>query len=44
MASNEFFAPTGGARLTGWAFFFLWVLVVSVFLLRKPQQAQSFGA
>jgi hypothetical protein len=37
MARNGFFAPTSGARLTGWAFFFFWVLVGSVFLLRKPQ-------
>jgi len=43
MARNGFFAPTSGARLTGWAFFFLWVLVVSVFLLRKPQQARAVG-
>ena len=43
MARNGFFAPTGGARLTGWAFFFLWVLVVSVFLLRKPQPARAVG-
>jgi hypothetical protein len=43
MARNGFFAPTSGARLTGWAFFFLWVLVVSVFLLRKAQQVRTFG-
>lgn len=43
MARNGFFAPTSGARLTGWAFFFLWVLVGSVFLLRKPQQGRAVG-
>ena len=43
MAKNGFFAPTSGARLTGWAFFFLWVLVGSVFLLRKPQQGRAVG-
>jgi len=41
MARNGFFAPTSGARLTGWAFFFLWVLVGSVFLLRKPQHGRA---
>jgi hypothetical protein len=43
MARHGFFAPTSGARLTGWAFFFLWVLVASVFLLRKPQQERAVG-
>jgi hypothetical protein len=44
MARSGFFAPTSGARLTGWAFFFLWALVVSIVLLRKPQQeAQGSG-
>jgi hypothetical protein len=37
MARHGFFAPTSGARLTGWGFFFLWVLVGSVLLLRKPR-------
>ena len=41
MARNGFFAPTSGARLTGWAFFFLWVLAASLFLLRKPQQGRA---
>ena len=41
LARNGFFAPTSGARLTGWAFFFLWVLVVSVFLLRAPREARN---
>ncbi len=44
MARNGFFAPTSGARLTGWGFFFLWVLVGSVFLLRKPQQEPTVEA
>lgn len=44
MARHGFFAPTSGARLTGWAFFFLWVLVGSVFLLRKPQQERTVSA
>lgn len=43
MARNGFFAPTSGARLTGWAFFFLWVLVGSLFLLRKPRQGRAAG-
>lgn len=43
MARNGFFAPTSGARLTGWAFFFFWVLVGSVFLLWKPQQGRAAG-
>jgi hypothetical protein len=43
MARHGFFAPTSGARLTGWGFFFLWVLVGSVFLLRKPQQERALG-
>jgi hypothetical protein len=43
MARHGFFAPTSGARLTGWAFFFFWVLVGSVFLLRKPQQERAMG-
>ena len=43
MARDGFFAPTSGARLTGWAFFFLWVLVGSIFLLRKPQQERTVG-
>jgi hypothetical protein len=38
MARHGFFAPTSGARLTGWGFFFLWVLVGSLFLLRKPHE------
>ena len=42
MARNGFFAPTSGARLTGWGFFFLWVLVASVALLRRPQ-ARTVG-
>src|SRR3954454_5813826 len=42
MARNGFFAPTSGARLTGWGFFFLWVLVASVALLRR-QQARAVG-
>ena len=37
MARHGFFAPTSGARLTGWGFFFLWVLVASLFLLRTPE-------
>ena len=41
LARHGFFAPTSGARLTGWGFFFLWVLVGSVFLLRKPQQERK---
>jgi hypothetical protein len=44
MARHGFFAPTSGARLTGWGFFFLWVLVGSVFLLRKPQQERTASA
>ena len=44
MARHGFFAPTSGARLTGWGFFFLWVLVGSLFLLRKPQQGRAAGA
>jgi hypothetical protein len=44
MAREGFFAPTSGARLTGWAFFFLWVLVGSVFLLRKPHQEPTAGS
>ena len=43
MARNGFFAPTSGARLTGWAFFFIWVLVGSVFLLRRRQQEHTVG-
>jgi hypothetical protein len=43
MARHGFFAPTSGARLTGWGFFFLWVLVASVALLRRPQQARTVG-
>ena len=43
MARHGFFAPTSGARLTGWGFFFLWVLVGSVFLLRKPQHERTVG-
>jgi hypothetical protein len=43
MARNGFFAPTSGARLTGWGFFFLWVLVASVALLRRQQQARAVG-
>lgn len=43
MARSGFFAPTSGARLTGWAFFFLWVLAGSLFLLRKPQQGRAAG-
>jgi len=34
LARDGFFSPTSGARLTGWAFFFLWVLASSVVLLR----------
>src|SRR4051812_23946440 len=41
MARHGFFAPTSGARLTGWGFFFLWVLAASVFLLRTPQRTNS---
>src|SRR3954452_12188235 len=40
MARNGFFAPTSGARLTGWAFFFLWALVASVVMLRRPGQTR----
>jgi hypothetical protein len=43
MARNGFFAPTSGARLTGWAFFFLWVLVGSVLLTRNPQPERTLG-
>ena len=43
MARSGFFAPTSGARLTGWAFFFFWVLVASVFLLRRPHQERALG-
>ena len=43
MARDGFFAPTSGARLTGWAFFFLWVLVGSIFLLRKAPQERPVG-
>jgi hypothetical protein len=43
MARHGFFAPTSGARLTGWGFFFLWVLVASVFLLRKPHHEPLVG-
>jgi hypothetical protein len=43
MARNGFFAPTSGARLTGWAFFFLWVLVGSVLLTRHPQHEPAAG-
>ncbi len=38
LAKNGFFAPTSGARLTGWGFFFLWVLAASVALLRAPKE------
>ena len=41
LARHGFFAPTSGARLTGWAFFFVWVLAGSAFLLRKPQQERK---
>lgn len=44
MARHGFFSPTSGARLTGWGFFFLWVLVTSVFLLRKPQPESTPSA
>ena len=44
MARAGFFAPTSGARLTGWGFFFLWALVVSIVLLRKPQQERPASA
>jgi len=41
MARTGFFAPTSGARLTGWGFFFLWVLVVSIVLLRRQQHERT---
>lgn len=44
LAGDGFFAPTSGARLTGWAFFFLWVLAVSSFLLRTPQERATAGS
>jgi hypothetical protein len=41
MARSGFFAPTSGARLTGWGFFFLWVLVGSVYLLRRRDSSPT---
>jgi hypothetical protein len=44
MARDGFFAPTQAARLTGWGFFFLWVLVGSLLLVRRPRQERTVSA